>query len=104
MNTLLKDLPGIKASEIKRTVTGRGVADQGPIFYRVTVEQCGLDRHAVQRQAGLEQMLGSPVLAAVMGPDEDIAKILSKHVVFVGMQDFMHLPLCACLTPEEEGG
>ncbi len=101
MNDLLKSLPGLKASEIGRTVTGGGVAEQGPIFYRVTVEQCGLDRTAIQRQAGLEQMLGSHVLASVMGPNDDVAKVLAKSVVFVGMQDFMHLPLCACLSSED---
>lgn len=102
MNVDLKALPGLKAREIGKTVTGRGVAEQGPIFYRVTVEQCGLDRDAIQRQAGLEMMLGSPVIASVMGLNEDVAKILSKHVTFVGMQDFMSLPLCACLTGEGE--
>lgn len=103
MNVDLKALPGLKASEIGKTVTGGGVAEQGPIFYRVTVEQCGLDRDAIRRQAGLEMMLGSPALASVMGPNDDVAKILSRHVTFVGMQDFMILPLCACLTDEGEG-
>lgn len=103
MTPELKRLPGLKAREIGRTVTGAGVAEQGPIFYRVTVEQCGLDRSAIQRQAGLEMMVGSPVLADALGPDEDIAKILSKQVCFVGMQDFMTIPLCACLTATEGG-
>lgn len=102
MSVDLKSLPGLKAHEIGKTVTGRGVAEQGPIFYRVTVEQCGLDRNAIQRQAGLELMLGSPALASAMGPNEDVAKILAKHVVFVGMHDFMTLPLCACLQGEDE--
>lgn len=102
MDQLLKDLPGLKAREIGKTVTGEGVAAQGPIFYRVTVEQCGLDRRAIERQAGLEMIVGNAAIASVLGPDEDIAKILSKHVVFVGMQDFMSLPLCACLTGEGE--
>jgi hypothetical protein len=104
MHDFLKELPGLKASEIGKTVTGRGVAEQGPIFYRVTVEQCGLDRDAIQRQAGLEMMVGNAAIASVLGPNEDIAKILSKHVVFVGMQDFMTLPLCACLSIGEGEG
>lgn len=103
MRDEIKNLPGLKAREIGKTVTGAGIAAQGPIFYRVTVEQCGLDRDAIQRQAGLEMMVGNAAIAAVLGPDEDIAKILSKHVVFVGMQDFMSLPLCACLSGEGEG-
>lgn len=95
-----RDLPGLKAREIGKTVTGEGVAAQGPIFYRVTVEQCGLDRAAIQRQAGLEMMVGNAAIAHALGPNDDIAKIISRHVVFVGMQDFMTLPLCACFAFE----
>jgi hypothetical protein len=101
MNSELAALPGLKAHEIGKTIKGEGVGAQGPIFYRVTVEQCALDRSAITRQAGLEMMVGSPAIAAVLGPNEDVAKILSKHVTFVGMQDFMELPLCACLTDGE---
>jgi hypothetical protein len=102
MNVDLKSLPGLKAREIGKTITGVGVAAQGPIFYRVTLEQFGIDRDAVTRQAGLENLIGDAAIAAVMGPDEDVAKLLQKSVVFVGMQDFMHVPLCACLVGEGE--
>jgi hypothetical protein len=103
MNDEIRNLPGLKAREIGKTIRGEGVGAQGPIFYRVTVEQCALDWSAITRRAGLEMMLGSPAIASVMGLDEDVAKILSKHVTFVGMQDFMDLPLCACLSGEGEG-
>lgn len=96
-----KSLPGLKARDLKPTVMGAGVAAQGPIFYRVTVEQFGLDRAAVDRQHGLELMTGSPALAQVLGLDEDIAKLMQRSVVFVGMQDFIALPLCACLQGDD---
>ncbi|MEY2849631.1 MAG: hypothetical protein RI885_2298 [Actinomycetota bacterium] len=54
---------------------GRGVMhDRSIAFYRVTFEHFVLMTGVIQRQAGLEQAMGSPVLAAVMGPDEDLAK------------------------------
>jgi hypothetical protein len=80
MNDIDK-LPGIKQCEIRPCVVcSKGVAHAGhPLFYRITIEQCGLDRGAIQRQTGLEVMLGDhALLANVMGPNEDMAKILSK--------------------------
>lgn len=43
-----------------------------PLFYRVTVERHGVDVQAVQRQTALGAFLGSPALASVMGPDEQM--------------------------------
>jgi hypothetical protein len=102
MTVDLKSLPGLKAREIGKTITGVGVAAQGPIFYRVTLEQFAIDQRAVQRQHGLENLIGDAAIAAAMGPDEDVAKLMQKSVVFVAMQDFMNVPLCACLTWEGE--
>jgi hypothetical protein len=53
---------------------GKGVAHSGvPMFYRVTIERMGIDARAVERQTGLEMMLGgNAMLANVMGPDADI--------------------------------
>lgn len=45
-----------------------------PMFWRVTIEHFGIDMGAVRRQSGLAMMLGDAGLAAVMGPDEDMAK------------------------------
>lgn len=94
-------LPGLKAREIRKTLHGEGVSSQGPIFYRVTIEQFCVDVRAAERQHGLEMLIGNAVIAAAMGPDEDIAKMFQRSVVFVGMQDFMDLPLCACLSEED---
>ncbi len=47
------------------------------LFYRLRLERLAVNLPAVQRQHGLEQFLGSAVLADVMGPGEDIAVPLS---------------------------
>jgi hypothetical protein len=45
-----------------------------PLFWKVTVERYGVDLRAVQRQDALGTFVGSQILGAVMGPDEDLAK------------------------------
>lgn len=65
----------MKQSEIEKCVIcGKGVMHSGNIcFYRIKIERMGVKVKAVQRQHGLELMLGSAVLASIMGPDEDLA-------------------------------
>jgi hypothetical protein len=70
---------GIKQTKIRKCVLcGKGVAHSGhPLFFRISVERCGLNRDAIIRQSGLEQMLGGHAkLANVMGPDEDMAQVI----------------------------
>lgn len=45
-----------------------------PLFWKVTIERFGVDMGAIRRQSGLAVMLGSPTLASVMGPGEDMAQ------------------------------
>ena len=53
-----------------------------PLFYRVTIERFGVRLNAIERQQGLTMMLGgSAVLAAVMGPDEDMTQPLMEPLV-----------------------
>lgn len=60
-----------------------------PLFWKVTVERFGIDMQAVQRQHGLGLMIGAP-LAAVMGPDETMAKpVMDPKVLTV-------CETCAC--------
>ena len=68
----------MKERELRNHVTcsmcNRPVMASGlPLFWRVSVERFGIDARAVQRQQGLAMHLGSPALAAIMGPDEDLA-------------------------------
>ncbi len=52
-----------------------------PIFFRVRIERMAVNMGAVQRQHGLEQMLGGhATLANVMGPNEDLAVKLGDPV------------------------
>lgn len=71
-------MTGLKRKDIQKCCAcGRGVMHDGLLtFYRVTLEQHAVDLGAVQRLNGLEQMV-SPVLAAVMGPDEDLTAVIS---------------------------
>lgn len=55
-----------------------------PIFFRVRIERMAVNMGAVQRQHGLELMLGGhAVLANVMGPNEDLAVELGDAVTAI---------------------
>lgn len=70
----------MKQGELKKcSLCKKGIMNGGcPVFYRVEVERLCVDMSAVQRRHGLELMVGSPALAAVLGPNEDIAKTIDK--------------------------
>lgn len=79
----------MKQKDIRKcAVCGLGVMHAGGVaFYRVTVEHMVVDMRAIQQQAGLEMMLGSPALATVMGPDRDIANRLGDPVEVMFCQE-----------------
>lgn len=58
-----------------------------PLFWRVTVERFGIDMQAVQRQHGLGMMLGNGAIAAIMGPDEDLAKPMMEPKTITVCED-----------------
>lgn len=60
-----------------------------PLFWKVTIERFGIDLQAVQRQHGLGLMIGAP-LAAVMGPDETMARPVMEPKVLTVCET------CAC--------
>ena len=69
-------------------------------FYRVNVEQYVVDVGAVQRQHGMEMMMGQAApLAAIMGPNEDMAQGMGQHNFLVcsdcALKD-MPMLLAAC--------
>jgi len=46
-------------------------------FYKIKIERCIVDMREVQRAHGMEMMMGGhALLANIMGPDADLAKIL----------------------------
>ena len=44
-----------------------------PLAWRVTVELFGFDAREIERQHGLEFVIGNPLLAQLMGPDAALA-------------------------------
>ena len=94
-------------------VCGEGVAhDNNLIFYRVRLTRLMINPSAIRRQAGLEMMLGSPALAQVMGPDEDLATEMDEQEALI-CQDCGRTPLeeiserianSAPTTPDPEDG
>lgn len=53
-----------------------------PLFYVVEISRAGFDAGALRRHVGLRMQIGP--LAAVMGPDEPLAKVIDgPHRVFV---------------------
>ena len=84
-----RDMEGVKQSEIQKCAgCGKGVMHTGtPVFYTASIKYLCLDAGAVQQQAGLEMMMGAAApLAQVMGPNKDIAKVMSTVNVWVCME------------------
>jgi hypothetical protein len=89
----------------KCSICGEGVAKSGlPIFSVVTFQRYGLDMRAIQRQDGLSAMLGGHHgLAAVMGPNEDMAKPLGGPVTTTVCETCLMKPrMLACLMETDE--
>lgn len=52
---------------------------KAPVFYMVSVEHFVFDRAAIQRQTGLEMMMGgNTALAQAFSPDDDLAQRLEE--------------------------
>lgn len=95
----------MKESELRQhsacSVCGMEILHAGlPLFWRVTVERFGIDMQAAKRQTGLGMMLGSHALAAVMGPDEDIAVPLMEPKVLTFCEPCALRPLPIALALE----
>lgn len=77
---------------------GKGVMHDNCIaFYRVSIDRMVANLAAIQKQAGLEMMIGGNArIAMAMGPDDDIAKVFAQHVVLVCLECSMR-PLASLL-------
>lgn len=91
---IIKALPGIKEAELAKLgpcrVCGEPLTAE-MLFYRVTIERSGFEAKAMQRRIGLGMIVGS--LASIMGPDEDLAKIIDGPqtvAVHEGCADKVH--------------
>ena len=76
---------GIKRADITNCVVcEKGLMHDGNLqFYRVKISSYIADARAIQQQAGLEQMMGDPTLAQIMGPDKDLAKEVYSHEALI---------------------
>lgn len=82
---------------------GKQIGHTGlPLFWRVTVERFGVDLRAIQRQDGLGALLGSSLLAAVMGPDEIVAKPLMEPVKAIVCEECALKPAPIALLAEKQ--
>jgi hypothetical protein len=76
----------VKERELRQHSTcslcNRKIGESGlPLFWRLTVERFGIDMQRIRRQDGLAAFIGSASIAAVMGPDEDLARPLMEAAV-----------------------
>lgn len=66
--------PGLRREDVTPCHgCGKGLGHQGPVIYRVTVQQLFLDGQAIQELSAMETLCGSPQIAAVMSPVQDLA-------------------------------
>lgn len=95
----------MKETELRKHATcslcGSKVMAGGlPLFWRVTVERFGIDIQAATRQQGLTMTLGHAGLAAVMGPDEDMAKPMMDAVTLTVCEACCTAPTCVAALAE----
>lgn len=103
-------MSGIKQKDIQKCIgCGEGVAhDNQMVFYTLNIRTQILNLPAMQRQYGLELLMGGrqhgAVLANVMGPDEDMAVETSNHNVWLCIFCASTMSIAAILEkiPEEE--
>ncbi len=77
----------MKQADLKPcALCNKGVlADRNIAFYRIRVTNFVADMGAINRQVGLEMLVGNPTIANVMGPDDDIAIPFSEGDCLVCM-------------------
>lgn len=98
----------MKRDDIKPCILcGEGVLhDNNLTFYRIKLTRMIVDVGAVNRQAGLEMMVGSPAIANIMGPDEDLAQPIMEEIDVLVCEPCAYSPnLLAQImekVPEEE--
>lgn len=83
---------------------GKGLAQGGVHFYRVHIEQMVLDHAAIQRESGLEAVMGGNVaIAAALSPNEDLAQVFrSREVLICG--ECGVAPQVPAVLLEDDGG
>ena len=97
MNHDISALPGLKETDLE-TCALCGKHHEAPVFYRVTIDHCAFDGAAMKRQIGLGMMMGGNAhIAQALGPNEDMAKIVSSERKTVCLACAMSTPLAALI-------
>lgn len=65
-----------------------------PMFWRLTIERHGVMLDAMERARALEVLVGSPAIAAVMGPDEELTATLLPPVTITVCEKCAVEPTC----------
>ena len=97
----------MKHEDIKPcAICGQGVMSKGiPLFYTIKIQRHAIDLGAVQRQNGLEQMMGGHAqLANIMGPNEDMTKQMTEEKEVWVCDDCSNNKLMSLLLAIEEEG
>ena len=100
---MTKKPPGLKQADITNCqICGQGLmTDHQMVAYRITIDTLVFDLGAIQRQHGMEQMMGAAAgLAQHMGPDEDMAKGLDTTTALVCMGCAMMEPIAPLLDDD----
>ena len=86
-------------------ICGEKIGHTGlPLFWRVRIRRYGMKLDAVQRQQGLTMFLGGHAeLAAVMGPNEDMAEQISEIEITVCESCATEKRLPVAALAEEQG-
>lgn len=90
----------MKRDELKKCVVcGEGVMHNNQLtFYRLRTQYMFVNVGAVQRQSGLEMMFGGHAgIAQAVGPDEDLADVVSETDVLVCLDCAMRTTLCGIM-------
>lgn len=84
---------GIRREDLQNCVgCGKGVCHGNQIaVYRIEVTQYIADVNAINRQSGLEQFLGNPFLAHVMGPNEELLRGVQQSAGLFCQDCFLRL-------------
>ena len=83
-----KKLPGMKEEELRKHCTCRICKEKIgqkviPCLWKIHAERHVIDGRAIKAHAGLEAIVGSPMIASVMSPNQDMTQCMSSMDVMI---------------------
>lgn len=98
---------GFKEDELRKLATcavcARKIGQTGiPLFYVLTMERHGVNLPAAGRQDALGRMIGSAMLATVMGPGEVMTIPVMDRIRFMVCEDCGCKPISVAELAESE--